>query len=164
MNKPKIIVLKDNENSYYPIENHILLNSYNSSILYHEYRHYLQAKLIGPKIFANVLKNTLDYAVILQLCLAISTIFYFSIYENFIFLQNLVNKEVLYLHLQIISIVAFLMYLPTFIIEVDANIFSILRQMKKKKRNQIDDCVRSLLTYTIPVVFNIFYLCLYILF
>jgi len=143
-NKLKIISKKSNswdDSSYYnPYLNEIVVldNSRWLGSLYHEYRHYIQFKTLPDwiLIWANI-GRFLTTAFLICFAILFST----ETYDL----------------LLVITVLHFILILPAFLMEVDANIFAIYRIYKKKcVRSNIIELLISLLTYSfIYCIFHI---------
>lgn len=132
--KPKIkIISEDNDDgAYYNFvtNNIILYNGYSRATIFHEYRHYLHNKLFGT----NILR------------------FIRSLIEISIFSWFIINGVVLLFELENnLRWLPFMIYLPYYLIELDANIFALIRCWKKGifKGNNLKCIGASLFSYTI---------------
>lgn len=148
MNKPKVIVEKNGKsNCYFPIEKIIILSSYNSAVLYHEYRHHIQAKLFGANFLLDSLKYTFTLTMVSIALLALASLINY-------FFPNPIAGE----YINLLGVIALTSYAPTFLSELDANLFAIFRCYKKNKRIQFDEFVYSMLSYSTPIFITYIFL------
>lgn len=137
--KPKIKILNEHNIDgacYNFVTNEITLYSgYDRSTIFHEYRHYLQNKFFGLKIFSFI-PLLIEFSISVWIVVTL-----------FVMLFKLEN------HLSWLPVI---IYLPYYLIELDANIFAMIRCWKKGILLQGKNlqCIGlSLLSYTILLLF-----------